>query len=148
MYDLLADVKSLIEINPKDYKLPIVDLLLFFWIQNTRFYGANFMRNDHKRAVLCWVNRYPVYTVIVRPIFEQEHFATFGSSAGQTKDRITIITTSQTLPYIFKNLAFHLSQPRPIAESTKFVSSSYYIKMSIHWASFTLFTLSDRCADV
>lgn len=30
LYDLLAGVKSLIEINPKEYKLPMVDLLLFF----------------------------------------------------------------------------------------------------------------------
>ena len=61
------------------------------------------MRNDHKRAVLCWVYRYPVYTVVDKPIFDQEHLATFGSSAGQTKNLITITTTSQTLPYIFKN---------------------------------------------
>ena len=49
------------------------------------------------------VHRYPVYTVADRPIFDQEHFAAFGSSAGQTEDLITIITTSQTLPYIFKS---------------------------------------------
>lgn len=49
------------------------------------------------------VYRYPVYTVVDRPIFDQEHLAAFGSSAGQTEDLITIITTSQTLPYIFKS---------------------------------------------